>query len=56
MAEFCEKCLIKIIGISSEVSHKWIVKHYEPGEKDLCEGCGEYVIMRNTEKKNTKEM
>jgi len=45
MAEYCEKCLIEIEGLSPEQARKE-VKTYKPGEKDLCEGCGEIIEMR----------
>jgi len=46
MAEYCEKCLIKIMGLSPKEAKK-VVKVYKKGETDLCEGCGKFVIMRN---------
>jgi hypothetical protein len=50
MSEYCEKCLVKIFGLSPERAKK-VVKVYKKGEKDLCEGCGKFVVMRNVKKK-----
>jgi len=50
MAEYCEKCLIKIMGLSPKEAKK-AVKIYQKDEQDLCEGCGKIVIMRNFWKK-----
>jgi len=45
MAEYCEKCLIKILELTLEQAKK-AIKIYKQGEKDLCEGCGKCVIMK----------
>ena len=54
MAEYCEKCLVKILEFTPEQA-KAAVKVYKEGEQDLCEGCGKIVVMRSVKKCPMKE-
>ena len=49
MAEFCEQCLIRIFGLTKSKA-KQLVSNYKDNEKDLCEGCGKFVVMKNNKK------
>lgn len=50
MAEYCTKCLVKVMKYTPEEAKKEN-RIYKKGEKDLCEGCGKVVVMRNLEGK-----
>jgi hypothetical protein len=52
MAEFCEKCLVKYMGLESESHPEWLVNN-----GGICEGCGyEYLKRKKKEKKKNKKL